>query len=73
MPDPEYQDLKRASMRQKKSIADLVRESIQKHLKFIREPSPEKKLSQILKFAKHKGPTGDIAEILAQIEKGRNL
>jgi hypothetical protein len=70
--DEEYQELAQVCRKQAISIAQWVRGALRKSLQQSRPLSPEKKLARILKFTKHEGPTGDINEILSDIERGRN-
>ena len=73
LPDGEFRKLQQASKKQKKTVAQLVRESIATQLQSAcQEASPEHRIARILKFAKYTGPTGSIADLLAQIEAGRN-
>lgn len=71
IPDNEYREVVKASKKEAKKISEWVRESIRSRLKFTRPESPEIKLARILKFAKYQGPTADIDQMLAEIEKGR--
>lgn len=71
LPEKDYRALAVVSRKESKTIAEWVRESIRRRLKAAEPPSPEKKLSKILKYARYSGPTGDIGQILSEIEKGR--
>lgn len=35
--------------------------------------TPEQRIAAVLRFARFAGPTGDIDQILAEIERGRSL
>ena len=71
LPEKDYRALAVVSRKESKTIAEWVRDSIRRRLKVVEPPSPEKKLSKILKYARYSGPTGDIEQILSEIEKGR--
>jgi hypothetical protein len=51
----------------------LVRESLRRTLVEEEAPDPEQQIARVLRFARFQGPTGDIDEILAEIERGRGL
>ena len=69
LPEKDYRALAVVSRKESKTIAEWVRDSIRRRLKVVEPPSPEKKLSKILKYARYSGPTGDIEQILSEIEK----
>ena len=71
MPDDEYQALERAAARAKKPVARVVRDVLRRGLAEETEPDPEARIAAVLRFARFSGPTGDIDEILADIERGR--
>jgi hypothetical protein len=71
MPDDEYRAVARAAKIRKKPIAQLVRESLRKTLAEERERPVDERIAAVLRFARFSGPTGDIDEILADIEAGR--
>jgi hypothetical protein len=73
MPDDEYRALVRAAKRARKPIAQLVRDSLRRTLARADEVPPEERIAAVLRFARFSGPTGDIDEILAEIEAGRGL
>ena len=68
--DPEYRDIKRAARSRQMSIAGWVREAL--HQAQRREPVGDtgKKLAVIRAAARMGYPTGDIGQMLAEIEKG---
>jgi len=71
MPDDEYRALARAARRRGKPIAQLVRESLRRSVVEQADPAPEQRLAAVLRFARFEGPTGDIARLLSEIERGR--
>jgi hypothetical protein len=74
LPDDEYEAVTEAARRQGKPVARLVRESLRRTLDEDAEPEdPQHRIAAILRFARFSGPTGDIEEILEDIERGRAL
>ncbi|MBI5508678.1 MAG: antitoxin [Deltaproteobacteria bacterium] len=72
MRDKEYQALQRLCRRQKRTVADWVRESIRLRLVSEESEPPERRIARVLAFARHSAPTGDIEQLLAEIERGRS-
>lgn len=68
--DPEYREIQKMARTRKMSLAEWVRQALD--LARRREPlgAAAKKLEVIRAAAKHDYPTGDIATMLAEIEKG---
>jgi hypothetical protein len=68
--DPEYRDIQRMARARHMSIAEWVRQALAVARR--REPLGDtgKKLDVIRDAARHDFPTGDIDEMLAQIERG---
>lgn len=73
MADDEYRAVVRAARRRGKPVAQLVRESLRRTLAEETERTPEQRIAAVLRFARFEGPTGDIDQILAEIERGRAL
>lgn len=73
MPDDEYRAIERAARQAGKPVASIVRETLRRGLAEQAGPSPEERIAAVLRFARYAGPTGDIEEILADIERGRGL
>lgn len=71
LPDAQYRAMAGFCKRQKITVAEWVRECIRRGFASIQPDSPEKKMAKILKYAKYRGPTADISELLSDIEKGR--
>jgi len=71
MPDDDYRALLRAARRRKVPVSTLVRESIHQALRRGQPRSPEEKVDAILRYSGFAGPTGDIEEVLAAIDRGR--
>jgi hypothetical protein len=71
--DPEYREIQRAARARRLSIAQWVREALEMARR--RQPGGEigKKLEVIRAAARLEFPTGDIARMLAEIEKGYGL
>ena len=73
LPDDEYVAVERAARRRSKPISQLVRESLRRTVAEPEEMSPDERIAAILRFARFSGPSADIDEILADIERGRGL
>jgi hypothetical protein len=73
MPDDEYRAVARAARKRGKPIAQIVRESLRRTLGDDDERDPEQRIAAVLRFARFSGPTGDIDELLSEIERGRGL
>jgi hypothetical protein len=68
--DPEYREIQRMASARHMSLAEWVRQALEKARR--REPlgDVEKKLGAIRAALKHEFPTGDIDQMLAEIESG---
>jgi hypothetical protein len=68
--DPEYREIKRAARSRRMSIAEWVRQALDQAQR--REPVGKvgKKLEVIRAAARFDYPTGDIGQMLAEIERG---
>ncbi len=73
MSDEEYQAVAKAATRRGIPIAELVRDSLRRTLPDDDVPPAEERIAAILQFARFAGPTGDIDQILSEIEAGRAL
>jgi hypothetical protein len=73
MPDDEYRAVARAARRRGTPISQLVRDSLRRTLSETDEQDPEQRIAAVLRYARFNGPTGDIEDILADIERGRGL
>jgi hypothetical protein len=71
MPDDEYEAVRRAARRRGTPVSQLVRESLRRSVAEQIEMDPERRIAAILRFARFSGPTGNIEELLADIERGR--
>jgi hypothetical protein len=72
MPDAEYRALASVARRRGTPISRVVRDSVQRTLAEEAE-DPERRIAAVLRFARYRGPTGDIDQLLAEIERGRAL
>jgi hypothetical protein len=70
LPDSEYREIQRIARSRQTSVAEWVRQALQ--LASRAEPlrSMEKKLDAIRAATVHNHPTGDIDQMLAEIESG---
>ena len=68
--DPEYRELQRAARSRHMSLAQWVRQALE--LARREEPigSVSKKLEAVRRAVQHEGPTGDIEQMLSEIEAG---
>jgi hypothetical protein len=68
--DPEYREIQRVARTRRMSLAEWVRQALD--LARRREPLGEasKKLEVIRAAARHNYPTGDVDQMLAEIESG---
>lgn len=73
LPEDEYRALADAAQRQGKPVARVVRESLRRALAEDTEFEPEERIAAVLRFARFAGPTGDIDQLLNEIERGRGL
>ncbi len=73
LPDDEYLAVENAATRQGKPVARIVRESIRRSLAEEVGADPEQRIAAVLRFARFSGPTGEIEQILDEIERGRNI
>ncbi|MEW5742766.1 MAG: antitoxin [Myxococcota bacterium] len=71
--DEEFREIRRPAKARKTTVAEWVREALR--VARARQPqrSQEDKLKAIRAAAKHSFPTGDIDQMLAEIERGDGL
>jgi hypothetical protein len=68
--DPEYRDIQRKARLRHMSIAEWVRQALDQARRREPEGGVGKKLAAIRAAARHSYPSGDIQQILAEIESG---
>ena len=73
MPDDEYRAAADLARRQGKSLSRIVRDSLRRAVAEEPQVAPEQRIAAVLRFARFAGPTGDIAQMLGEIERGRTL
>ena len=73
MPDEEYEAVADLAKREGKPVARIVRDSLRRTVAEEQQVSPEERIATVLRFARFAGPTGDIDQLLAEIERGRAL
>jgi hypothetical protein len=74
LPDDEYGALARAARRRGAPVSEVVRDSLRRTLSIDEQPAdPEARIGAILRFARFSGPSADMDEMLADIERGRAL
>jgi hypothetical protein len=67
----ELRDIQRAARRRGMTVSEWVRQALRAARRAEPGRDPARKLSAIATAARHGFPTGDISEILAEIERGR--
>jgi hypothetical protein len=74
IPDDEYRAVASAARRRGQPIAQVVRDSLRRTLADEEAAEdPDRRIAAFLRFARFSGPTGEIDEILRDIERGRGL
>jgi hypothetical protein len=68
--DPEYREIQRAARSRHMSLAEWVRQALEKARRHEPLGDAGKKLQVIRAAIKHEFPTGDIDQMLAEIESG---
>jgi hypothetical protein len=68
--DPEYRDIQRAARSRHMSLAEWVRQALERARRHEPLGTVEKKLEAIRSAARHESPTADIDTMLAEIERG---
>lgn len=73
IPDDEYDAIISAARRRGQPVSRLVRESLRRSVAEEPEPDPERRIAAVLRFARYAGPTGDIEQLLHEIDQGRGV
>ena len=73
MADEEYQALARAARRRGQAISQVVRDSVRRTVAEEPAMDPDRRIAAVLRFARFAGPTGDVQQLLAEIDRGRGL
>ena len=73
MPVDEYEALARAARRRGQPVSQVVRESVRNGIAEQPAVDPDRRIAAVLRFARFAGPTGDVDQLLAEIEHGRAL
>ena len=68
--DPEYKEIQRAAHSRHMSIADWVRRALEAARREEPLGNMSRKLEAVRRAAQHQHPTGDIKDMLAEIEAG---
>ena len=71
MPEGEFKALRQAAKRRRCTVAALVRDGLREVVITPPARSPQERISAVLRYAKSEGPSGDIEQILSEIESGR--
>jgi hypothetical protein len=70
LPDPDMEEIRRLARRERLTVGEWVRRTLREARS--RQPvhEPQWKLKAVRKAAKYSFPTGDIDQMLAEIERG---
>jgi len=68
--DPEYREIQRVARSRHMSLAEWVRQALERARRQEPLATVEKKLEAIRSAARHESPTADIDTMLAEIERG---
>jgi hypothetical protein len=68
--DPEYREIQRAARSRHMSLAEWVRQALERARRHEPLGTVEKKIEAIRSAARHESPTADIDTMLAEIERG---
>jgi len=68
--EPEFREVQRAAHSKRMTVAEWVRQVLRAARKREPEGDAAKKLEAVRAGARHAFPTGDIAQMLAEIERG---
>ncbi len=73
MPDDEYRAVEDVAKRQGRPVSRVVRDSLRRTVAEELQAPPEERIAAVLRYARFAGPTGDIDQLLSEIERGRAL
>jgi hypothetical protein len=68
--EAELAQIRREARRQKMTVAEWVRQALRTARRAVPEGRAEKKLAAVREGARHRLPTADIDQMLAEIERG---
>lgn len=68
--EEEFDEIRRAARRQRLTVAEWVRQSLRAARAQETTASPASKLAMVREAARHSYPTGDVEQLLAEIEQG---
>jgi hypothetical protein len=68
--DVEMREIQRAARRKRVTVAEWVRQAVRRARDEEARPDPTEKLAALDRALRHELPTGDIEELLADIERG---
>jgi Ribbon-helix-helix protein, copG family len=74
IPEEEFERVSALAARHNVTVSELVRECLKKASSASKSDlSSSEKLTRILNYSKLNGPTGDIEQLLAEIDAGKEL
>jgi monomeric isocitrate dehydrogenase len=68
--DAEMREIQRAARRKRVTVAEWVRQAVRRARNEESRPAPTEKLVALNRAMRHEFPTGEIDELLADIERG---
>ena len=71
MPDDEYDAIADLARRRRQPLSRVVRASLRRTVAEDQQAARDRRVAEVLRFARFAGPTGDIDQLLAEIGRGR--
>jgi hypothetical protein len=68
--EDEFREIKRAARAQRMTVAEWVRQALRSVRRQTPATSAERKLGVVREAARHKYPSGDVDDMLSEIERG---
>lgn len=68
--EPEYRDLQRTARRHRMTVSEWVRQVLRRSIAEVPVEDPGRKVRAVREGVRHAYPTADIAQMLAEIERG---
>jgi hypothetical protein len=71
--DDEYRAIVSAARHRGQPVSRFVRDSLRRSVTEEPEPDSDRRVAEVLRFARFAGPTGDIEQLLREIDQGRGV